>query len=232
MYKNGCRCGECCAYKRTENARYAEQRASDGNPVHTGKARVERACEHCGSMFAARVDQVKAGKGRFCGVRCANTVRSRARNVPPRKPLPPRKSEFRKRAERLARKSARGTTGGGLVWVQGACIVCDEQFMSPGLASRYCSLTCRDRNRRNKSYGLTWLDRMALFARDDWTCQICSEPVDYTADPLSDWYPSIDHIVPQSHGGSDDVENLRTSHRWCNSVRGDLTWYTDVDLAA
>ena len=63
------------------------------------------------------------------------------------------------------------------------------------------------------------------------TCQICGERVDRHADPLSDWYPSLDHIVPRSHGGTDDADNLRTAHRWCNSVRGDLTYYTDADLA-
>lgn len=229
MYRGGCRCNECRARKSASNSRYAANRAASGLPVSAGKARLDRECEQCGEAFSARVDSVKDGHGRFCGIRCANVARNLARGFSRRRGP---KSEFRKRAERLARKSARGTTGGGLVWVQGACIVCTEQFMSPGLASRYCSLSCRELNRRNTSYGLTWLDRMALFARDDWSCQICSEPVDYSADPLSDWYPTIDHIVPRSKGGGDELENLRCAHRWCNSVRGDLSWYTDVDLAA
>lgn len=104
--------------------------------------------------------------------------------------------------------------------------------MSRGAASRYCSKVCREKNRANKSYGLTWLDRMAMFARDGWSCQICSEPVDYTAEPQSDWYPTIDHVVPRSKGGGDELSNLRTAHRWCNSVRGDLSFYSDADLAA
>lgn len=162
-------------------------------------------------------------------MRCANIARNFNRGFAPK---PPRKSEFRKRAERLAKKSAAGSTGGNLVWVQGACIVCAKDFMSPGAASRYCSKACRDKNRANKSYGLTWLDRMALFARDGWNCQICSEPMDYTADPQSDWYPTIDHILPRSKGGGDELSNLRSAHMWCNAVRGDLSFYTDADLAA
>lgn len=227
-YKSGCRCEECREYKRRENESYAERRKAAGLRVHN-KARIPRECSECGEAFQARADGVAAGKGSYCSVRCANRARNWARGFEPR---PPRKSEFRRRAERLAAKAAAGTTGKGMIWVQGECIVCRDYFVSPGLASRYCSRACRDLNRSARSFGMSWLDRMDLFARDNWTCQICSEPVDYTADPYSDWYPSIDHIIPRSHGGSDDIENLRTAHRWCNSVRGDLRYYTDADLAA
>lgn len=31
---------------------------------------------------------------------------------------------------------------------------------------------------------------------------------------------TLDHIVPRSRGGTDDVENLRPAHRRCNLSRG------------
>ena len=62
--------------------------------------------------------------------------------------------------------------------------------------------------------------RAEVFERDGWTCQLCNGPVDRDADPQSDWFPSLDHIVPQSKGGGHDADNLRTAHRWCNSIRG------------
>ncbi|RTL65918.1 MAG: hypothetical protein EKK42_20445 [Pseudonocardiaceae bacterium] len=37
-----------------------------------------------------------------------------------------------------------------------------------------------------------------------------------------DWspeYASLDHIVPQSCGGTHDENNLRTAHHICNSLR-------------
>lgn len=228
-YHKGCRCDACRAAKRAEMAAYAERRAAAGRPLHRSKKSEPRTCESCGCAFPARVDHIRAGGGRFCSARCANVARNLARGFAAR---PPRKSEFRRRAERLAQKAAEGSSGGGRVYVQGACAVCGSEFLSAGEASRYCSRECRDLNRRNRSFGLSWLDRMALFARDSWTCQICSEPVDYAADYLSDWYPTIDHIVPRSKGGGDEVDNLRTAHRWCNSVRGDLSFYTDADLQA
>lgn len=224
-YALGCRCDLCRDYKaKKARARYAN-RKTQGLPAAPYKV---AECITCGGEFNAR----KRAGGEYsknCSVRCANIARNLGRGF---KPRPPRKSEFRKRAERLARRSAAGTTGGNAVYVQGACIVCEADFMSRGAASRYCSKVCREKNRANKSYGLTWLDRMAMFARDGWSCQICSEPVDYTAEPQSDWYPTIDHVVPRSKGGGDELSNLRTAHRWCNSVRGDLSFYSDADLAA
>jgi 5-methylcytosine-specific restriction endonuclease McrA len=72
------------------------------------------------------------------------------------------------------------------------------------------------------------LIRRAVYERDDWTCLLCSRPVDRSADPQSDWYPSLDHILPQSKGGKHTLENLRAAHRWCNSVRGDDRFHQDL----
>lgn len=223
-YRDGCRCDVCRSAVASAARAYRAKRKSDGRPASPYRV---ASCVTCNETFNAR--KRDGGFSKNCSLRCANIARNLARGF---KPRPPRKSEFRKRAEKLARKAATGTSGGNRVFVQGACIVCSEQFMSPGAASRYCSLVCREKNRAVRSFGLSWLDRMALFEADGWKCQICFEPVDYTADALSDWYPSIDHIIPRAHGGSDDRGNLRTAHRWCNSVRGDLSFYTDADLVA
>ena len=34
---------------------------------------------------------------------------------------------------------------------------------------------------------------------------------------------TIDHIVPRSKGGSDDMENLQLLYQACNSVKGNRT---------
>lgn len=70
--------------------------------------------------------------------------------------------------------------------------------------------------------------RDSVFERDGWTCQLCGQVLDRNADPQSDWYPSLDHIVPQSKGGGHTFENLRGAHRWCNSVRGDDRFHQDL----
>ena len=213
---------------------YSARRREQGDPLHLRRKTVDAVCESCGKDFSPFLHQIASGQGRYCTLECFNAKQSRgslkekvrARHFEQGAP-----GSARRRAFLRAAKAAAGTSGGNLVWVQGACIVCGDEYTSPGSQSRYCSRECRAKNRSARSFGLSWLDRMALFARDGWVCQICSEPVDYSADPQSDWYPTLDHIVPRSHGGSDDESNLRTAHRWCNSVRGDLSYYTDEDLA-
>lgn len=73
-------------------------------------------------------------------------------------------------------------------------------------------------------------ERLAIYERDGWACQICSEPLEPDAEPSSTWYPTLDHINPRSRGGSDDHSNLRAAHHWCNSVRGAGQRFTDEEL--
>lgn len=74
--------------------------------------------------------------------------------------------------------------------------------------------------------------RQEVYDRDGWVCQICFEPVDPALDASDQWAATLDHIVPRSYTliPDDSPENLRLAHRWCNSVRGDLRYYSDDDL--
>lgn len=76
--------------------------------------------------------------------------------------------------------------------------------------------------------------RAAIYERDRWTCQLCFEPVDPDLGPSDAWAATLDHIVCQSWGEEPDHSpaNLRLAHRWCNSVRGDETYYDATILAA
>lgn len=75
-------------------------------------------------------------------------------------------------------------------------------------------------------------DRLAIYERDSWTCQICDLPT------MTEWVngnhasPTLDHIIPQSHGGSHSPENLRTAHALCNAIRTDRTEMTNDEIAA
>lgn len=63
--------------------------------------------------------------------------------------------------------------------------------------------------------------RRELYERDRWVCHLCGDQVDPTLDPNSNKFPSLDHIIPRSKGGSDDPLNLKTACRICNSIRQD-----------
>lgn len=52
------------------------------------------------------------------------------------------------------------------------------------------------------------------FERGGRLCFICAEMVSPTAKI------AIDHIVPRSQGGTDDLDNLQVVHQECNSMKG------------
>jgi 5-methylcytosine-specific restriction endonuclease McrA len=81
--------------------------------------------------------------------------------------------------------------------------------------------------RQSGQWGPSWdisrERRLAIYERDDWTCQLCGDPVDMDADPQrDDLAPSLDHIVPRSLQAIPDHsdQNLRLAHRGCNARRG------------
>lgn len=51
---------------------------------------------------------------------------------------------------------------------------------------------------------------LSVFRRDDFTCQQCGSSSDLT----------IDHIHPVALGGSNEIENLQTLCKSCNSRKG------------
>jgi hypothetical protein len=53
--------------------------------------------------------------------------------------------------------------------------------------------------------------RVTIFARDKFTCQYCG---------AKDQKLECDHIVPVSRGGSNDILNLTTACKACNSSKG------------
>ena len=74
--------------------------------------------------------------------------------------------------------------------------------------------------------GAQWRARLVgyLVDRDGNRCGICRRAVDLTLRSGargSDLGPSIDHVVPRSQGGSDDLANLRLAHWGCNRRRRD-----------
>lgn len=56
-----------------------------------------------------------------------------------------------------------------------------------------------------------------IFTRDEWRCQYCGD----TLSPVS---ANIDHFIPQSRGGSNDPDNLKTCCLACNSIKNDKTY--------
>lgn len=217
-YKRGCRC-EICRAANAEAAReYARKvKERDGkSPSQKARPAKNLSCDRCGKRILSKGGTAADGLTLCKQHRDEKTDRDR------------KKVTRRRRFEAKIAKAAAGTLS-KRVWVQGACLVCSEQFISQGAASRYCSRDCR-RVARSGSRWISFEDRRGIYDRDDWLCQICYEPVSSEYHMHDPWSPTLDHIIPRSAGGPDDPENLRLCHLWCNSVRGDLSHYTDEDL--
>lgn len=102
----------------------------------------------------------------------------------------------------------------------------------------FCCTSCRnrwhrreDRHRRRergeqKGYGNVSL--LALEERDNHTCYLCgtkTDRSDYRVDESGNFiagpsYPSIDHVVPLSKGGTHDMSNVRLACCRCNAIKG------------
>lgn len=94
------------------------------------------------------------------------------------------------------------------------CAACERERGAPlpQKVNGYSRTSRREPNR----YGQ---HREAVVVRDNWTCQICDLPIDPEAGPYEDRSLALDHITPRREGGSDEIDNLRATHRWCNAQR-------------
>lgn len=63
-------------------------------------------------------------------------------------------------------------------------------------------------------------DPAEIYARDGWTCGICSLPVDPDLRHPDRMSVSLDHVIPLSCGGHHTRENVRCAHLDCNVKRG------------
>lgn len=219
-YGRGCRCRTCRDY----NASYQRAYVAKQGPLYyqtldrPGRPRVGPSpCDWCGVPVPA------GGRSSADGLRLCGEHRQLKRKADRRR------ATRRRQAEAALQKAARGRSANRRwVFVQGCCHECEQTFTRRGAVSPYCSKACSRKARRGV---VSRRVRLAIYERDAWTCQICHDPVDGNLPSQDNWSPTLDHIVPRSAGGSDDPVNLRLAHRWCNSVRGDLTYYSDEVLA-
>ena len=73
--------------------------------------------------------------------------------------------------------------------------------------------------------------REDIFERDDWTCQLCQEPIDPELKWPDSGFASIDHIVPLSLGGDDTPANVQAAHLSCNISKHNRVELEDLQAA-
>ena len=75
-------------------------------------------------------------------------------------------------------------------------------------------LSSRYRARRQNAPQIENIDRMAIYMRDKWICQLCFTKVTLAT-------VSLDHVIPLSKGGAHTAQNLVVAHRKCNTSKRD-----------
>lgn len=119
------------------------------------------------------------------------------------------------------------------------CEICGDEYIGSN-RSKYCSDKCKNkiqwhnnklkRERNLKTNGL--LDKditlSKLYERDNGICYLCGCECDYSDCDTDNnifrvgkKYPSIDHIIPISKGGTHSWDNIKLAHISCNSKKSD-----------
>lgn len=115
------------------------------------------------------------------------------------------------------------------------CANCGKLFVKKIKSKKYCSIRCRNRaeerrkseirdkriNQNEKDKGIT-LDK--IYKKYEGVCYLCGGKCDYNdykmngnAFIVGNSYPSIEHIIPISKGGTHTYKNIKLAHMICNS---------------
>jgi len=70
--------------------------------------------------------------------------------------------------------------------------------------------------------------RITLHRKQHGRCAICDNGLRLRETGLEE--PTLDHIIPRSKGGSNEIGNLRLVHRRCNEDRGNETETITIEI--
>lgn len=191
--------------------RRAKAREYFSNQRAQGKDKVTWACVTCGNTFKVKRH---CQAGYWCSQRCQVSYWSKGIQPSSSKEIVIKKNN---------QPAYKVSTIKGGWWVAGNCVVCSTPYISPHL-DKTCSPRCKRKNQRK---GRDWIApalRLAIYERDAWSCWICKEKVErdieYSYEEYNPLYPSLDHVIPRSKGGSNHPDNLKLAHVQCNALRG------------
>lgn len=155
---------------------------------------VPRPCKHCATMFVSRLDGAKADKQKYCSIRCSAKAHTGI-------PHPSRQTIKTFQCAKCGKTIRRNKPNGKR-------------------RKRFCGRECAGQgvNVRPRHGRSTGLRRHVPFLgeRDSWTCGICGKKISRKLLFPHPQSISIDHIQPQSKGGSHDTINLQLAHLECN----------------
>ena len=206
-------CSKSCKSKASASRCYGRQRGEDIPLIEYRKPRAD--CIECGQELPTTQHLL------YCSNECRAAHKlSKCKDLVLWQPKP--------------KRERKQNTGAPFSFVSGTCRDCNTPFtyqrQGKRRISNFCSAACmfravrrngnHHRRARIKTARTGTVIRSQVFERDNYTCQLCHHPVDTDAHWNTDWYPSLDHILPLASGGVPSMENLQTAHRICNSIKG------------
>jgi 5-methylcytosine-specific restriction endonuclease McrA len=81
------------------------------------------------------------------------------------------------------------------------------------------------KNHKRRAAGEITISRQELVALRGSRCHICQRKIDVRLNGLHPMGLTIDHLLPVSRGGTNDVSNLDVAHRRCNIARGNRGYF-------
>jgi 5-methylcytosine-specific restriction endonuclease McrA len=133
----------------------------------------------------------------------------------------------KKRAERLERVDLNGFVTTECGWCkeprtykyrQGGHNAFHAECTIEARRARYRIKTVKRHSLINKPSRLAADEVVRVYGNN---CAICNEPIDITLKRTSSRGLTVDHWIPLSKGGSDDISNLRPAHWNCNRKKSD-----------
>lgn len=184
-------------------------RTCSSRALYKAKSKEKKACDCCGAEFETAKDSQ-----RFCSTECRIKTHSELGN------------------EKYKAKMREVYPDGIKRKVCGWCNEILEVPAKKTLASRRyherCSIEAQRARYRIKTVKRqSRINKPSRLAADNVLreygdkCHICNEVIDPTLPRTSRMGLTVDHLIPLSKGGSDDLENLRPAHWICNVRKSD-----------
>ena len=196
---------------------YADRRKTHGRGPRNER-KIEVDCTHCGQLTVRAADKRWLP---FCDRMCQGlyAIEHQLWNNKGRAPKP-------LMCDQPAWPSWDGAT---CTICEMVCTECGATFFGKprtGGTRRSCSPQCRNRMKWRAQEIRRRVRRYDVFERDDYICWICGIRCDPLALVPQYEAPTVDHLIPVSHGGDNHPDNLGTAHFICNATRGNA-----MDLA-
>lgn len=189
------------------------------------ESKVKIRCKKCGDIFERYASCVRKNRK----IRCYSCEKIKTKQ---RKERAKQLIKYKKYIDKEIQKNLNS-----IQLKMNICLQCNKLFID---TNKYCSNECckkyhntvhseiRKRYKRNNGHIDKTITLEKLIKRDNNVCYICNRECnlnDYTFSGntfiAGNYYPSIDHVIPISKGGTHEWNNIRLAHRICNSLKSD-----------